>query len=76
MFLRVMIEIFIVSPGLLALMWLPLSMMCVGILLACATNTLVKGIMFATIAGTRQAIRLPVFMGAAMLPGLLVALLW
>lgn len=48
----------------------------VGILLACATNTVVKGIMFATISGTRQAIRLPVFMGVAMLPGLLVVLLW
>ncbi len=171
MFLRVMIEIFVVYPGLLVRMWLPLSLMCagllagfvwlwlrrgrsspdvsrdvevrnplqlgmalqfgillaailllseamkawfgdygvyalsvvsgimdvdaitlslaksarqsaqadvaiVGILLACATNTLVKGIMFATITGTRQAIRLPVFMGVAMLPGLLVALLW
>ncbi len=46
----------------------------IGILLACATNTLVKGIMFAIITGTRQAIRLPLFMGCVMLPGLLIAL--
>jgi uncharacterized membrane protein (DUF4010 family) len=48
----------------------------IGILLACATNTVVKGIMFATIVGIRQTIRLPLFMVAAMVPGLLVALLW
>ncbi len=48
----------------------------VGILLACATNTLVKGTMFAIITGTRQAIWLPLFMGLAMLPGLLVAVFW
>jgi uncharacterized membrane protein (DUF4010 family) len=171
MFLRVMIEIFVVYPGLLAEMWLPLSVMCagllagflwlwlrrerskpevsrdievrnplqlgmalqfgallaailllseamkawfgdygiyalsvvsgvmdvdaitlslarsaqqhlesevavIGILLACATNTLAKGIMFAGITGIRQAIRLPLFMGVAMLPGLLIAVLW
>ncbi len=171
MFLRVMIEIFVVYPGLLAKMWLPLSVMCagllvgflwlwlrreeergdasrdievqnplqlgmalqfgivlaavlllseamkawfgdygiyalsvisgvmdvdaitlslaksaqqqretdvatVGILLACATNTMVKGLMFAIITGARQAIWLPFFMGFAMLPGLLIAVLW
>ncbi len=48
----------------------------VGILLACATNTLVKGIMFAVITRARHAIWLPVFMGFAMLPGLLIAMLW
>lgn len=171
MFLRVMIEIFVVYPGLLAKMWLPLSVMCagllagffwlwlrrgesreevsrdiemknplqlgmalqfgivlaavlllseamkawfgdygiyalsvvsgvmdvdaitlslaksaqqqretdvaiVGILLACATNTLVKGIIFAVITGTRHVIWLPFFMGFTMLPGLLIAVLW
>jgi uncharacterized membrane protein (DUF4010 family) len=48
----------------------------VGILLACATNTLVKGIMFASITGSKQAIRLVLFMGIAMVPGLLIAVLW
>jgi uncharacterized membrane protein (DUF4010 family) len=48
----------------------------IGILLACATNTLVKGIMFAIITGTRKAVLLPVFMGLAMLPGLFVAMIW
>ncbi len=44
-----------------------------GIVLACATNTLVKGVLFAVIAGFRENIRLPLFMCAAMLPGLLIA---
>jgi len=44
-----------------------------GIVLACATNTLVKGVLFAFIAGFRENIRLPLFMCAAMLPGLLIA---
>ena len=44
-----------------------------GIVLACATNTLVKGVLFAAIAGHRQNLRVPLLMTAAMLPGLLIA---
>ena len=45
----------------------------VGIVLACATNTLVKGVLFAVIAGFRKNIRVPLLMCAAILPGLFVA---
>jgi uncharacterized membrane protein (DUF4010 family) len=44
-----------------------------GIVLAAATNTLVKGIVFAFIAGIRETIRLPFLLLAAILPGLLTA---
>lgn len=44
-----------------------------GIVLAAATNTLVKGIIFAFIAGIRDNIRLPLFLLAVILPGLLTA---
>jgi uncharacterized membrane protein (DUF4010 family) len=46
-----------------------------GIVLACATNTLVKGLLFAVIAGFRQHYQLPLLVAAAITPGLLVALL-
>ena len=46
-----------------------------GIVLACATNTLVKGVIFAVIAGFRENIRVPLLMTAAMLPGLITAIL-
>jgi uncharacterized membrane protein (DUF4010 family) len=46
-----------------------------GIVLACATNTLVKGVLFAAIAGYRENLRVPLLMTAAMLPGLLIAIL-
>ncbi len=45
-----------------------------GILLACLTNTLVKGVMFAVIAGIRDHFRLPLLMLGAMIPGCAVAL--
>jgi uncharacterized membrane protein (DUF4010 family) len=45
-----------------------------GIVLACATNTLFKGILFAGIAGFRKNIRVPVLMFAAMVPGVIIAL--
>jgi uncharacterized membrane protein (DUF4010 family) len=45
-----------------------------GILLACLTNTLVKGVIFAFIAGVRIHFRLPLLMLAAMIPGCIVAL--
>jgi uncharacterized membrane protein (DUF4010 family) len=49
-----------------------------GIILSSATNTVVKGVIFAFIAGVRDNIRLLLFMIAAMLPGLFIAisLLW
>jgi uncharacterized membrane protein (DUF4010 family) len=46
----------------------------IGILLACLTNTLVKGVIFAFIAGVRVHFKLPLLMLAAMLPGCAVAL--
>ncbi|MFO7913211.1 MAG: DUF4010 domain-containing protein, partial [Desulfotignum sp.] len=45
-----------------------------GIILACITNTLVKGVIFAFIAGFKDNFRLPLLMLAAMVPGCLVAL--
>ena len=45
-----------------------------GIVLACATNTLVKGVAFAVIAGFRENIRVPLLMSAAILPGLVIAI--
>ncbi len=45
-----------------------------GILLACLTNTLVKGVIFAFIAGIRVHFRLPLLMLGAMIPGCVVAL--
>lgn len=44
-----------------------------GIVLAAATNTLVKGFIFAFIAGIRENIRLPFFLLAAILPGVMIA---
>jgi uncharacterized membrane protein (DUF4010 family) len=44
-----------------------------GIVLAAATNTLVKGIIFAFIAGIKENIRLPFFLLAVILPGVLIA---
>jgi len=44
-----------------------------GIILACLTNTLVKGLIFALIAGFKNNFRLPLLMLAAMIPGLIVA---
>lgn len=44
-----------------------------GIVLAAATNTLVKGIIFAFITGIRDNVRLPLFLPAVILPGLLTA---
>jgi uncharacterized membrane protein (DUF4010 family) len=44
-----------------------------GIVLAAASNTLVKGLIFAFIAGFRDTIRLPVFLLAAILPGVMIA---
>ena len=44
-----------------------------GIVLAAATNTLVKGLIFAFIAGIRENIRLPFFLLAAILPGVMIA---
>jgi uncharacterized membrane protein (DUF4010 family) len=46
-----------------------------GILLACLTNTLVKGAIFAFIAGIRIHFRLPLLMLTAMIPGCVVALI-
>lgn len=46
-----------------------------GIILACATNTLAKGLLFSGIAGFRQHFRLPLLVCVAMLPGLLLAFL-
>ncbi|MCF8112329.1 MAG: MgtC/SapB family protein [Desulfotignum sp.] len=45
-----------------------------GIILACLTNTLVKGVIFAFIAGFKDHFRLPLLMLAAMIPGCLAAL--
>jgi len=46
-----------------------------GILLACTTNTLVKGVLFTVIAGTRKHLYFPLWIGAAIIPGLLIAAL-
>lgn len=45
-----------------------------GIALACATNTLIKAIIFALVAGIRKNILLPVAVLAAILPGLFIAI--
>jgi len=45
-----------------------------GIILACLTNTLVKGMIFAFIAGFKDHFKLPLLMMAAMVPGCLAAL--
>jgi len=47
------------------------SVAAMGILLACATNTLLKGIMFATVAGIRLHYRYAIYMILAVIPGLL-----
>ena len=54
---------------------LPGEVAAMGIVLACATNTLVKGVLFAFIAGVKRNMRIPLFLAAAMLPGLLLAFL-
>jgi uncharacterized membrane protein (DUF4010 family) len=46
----------------------------VGIVLSSITNTLIKGFIFAFIAGIKNYIRLPLLMFAAMLPGLLISI--
>lgn len=46
-----------------------------GIILACITNTLFKGLMFAFIAGFKDHFKLPLLMLAAMVPGTVVALI-
>ncbi len=46
-----------------------------GILLACTTNTLIKGILFAVIAGIKKHLFLPLWMVGAIMPGLLIATL-
>ena len=43
-----------------------------GIVLACAANTIFKGLIFAIIAGFRKNMHLPLVMFAAMVPGLLI----
>ncbi|MFO7803155.1 MAG: DUF4010 domain-containing protein, partial [Desulfovermiculus sp.] len=43
-----------------------------GIVLACAANTIFKGLIFAMIAGFRKNMHLPLVMLAAMVPGLLI----
>jgi uncharacterized membrane protein (DUF4010 family) len=48
----------------------------VGIVLSSVTNTLIKGVIFAFIAGIKKNIRLPFFMFVAMLPGLLISIFW
>jgi len=45
-----------------------------GIVLASATNTLIKGIIFAAIAGWKDSIRLILFLTAVVLPGILAGL--
>lgn len=45
-----------------------------GIILACLTNTLVKGVIFAFVAGFKEHFKLPLIMLAAMIPGCLTAL--
>jgi uncharacterized membrane protein (DUF4010 family) len=45
-----------------------------GIVLACASNTVFKGMIFAIIAGFRKNFHLPLIMLAAMLPGLAITL--
>jgi uncharacterized membrane protein (DUF4010 family) len=45
-----------------------------GIVLASATNTLIKGIIFAAIAGWKESIRLILFLTAVVLPGILAGL--
>jgi uncharacterized membrane protein (DUF4010 family) len=45
-----------------------------GIVLACATNTVFKGLIFAFIAGFRKNKHVPLIMFAAMLPGLAMTL--
>jgi uncharacterized membrane protein (DUF4010 family) len=46
-----------------------------GIVLACLTNTLIKGLIFALITGFKNNFKLPLLMLAAMIPGLIVAFL-
>ena len=43
----------------------------IGIVLASATNTLVKGIIFAVIAGWKESVKLILFLTVAVLPGIL-----
>ncbi|MDZ7757264.1 hypothetical protein [Rhodohalobacter sp.] len=45
-----------------------------GIVLASATNTLVKGFIFAVIAGWKESIKLILFLTAAVVPGILAGL--
>ena len=45
-----------------------------GIVLASATNTIVKGFIFAVIAGWKESLKLILFLFAAVLPGLLAGL--
>ncbi len=52
----------------------PLQIAVLGILLACLTNTLVKGLFFAFVAGYKDHFKLPLIMLAAMVPGCLTAL--
>jgi uncharacterized membrane protein (DUF4010 family) len=53
---------------------LALEVATLGILLACLMNTLVKGLIFAFIAGFKEHFKLPLLMLAAIVPGILVAL--
>ncbi|MEA2118479.1 DUF4010 domain-containing protein [Halovibrio sp. HP20-50] len=46
----------------------------IGIILACASNTLLKGVMFATVAGIKLHYRFVVYMVIAVIPGLILGL--
>jgi len=54
---------------------LALEVATLGILLACLTNTIVKGLIFAFIAGFKDNFKLPLLMLVALVPGILVAIL-
>jgi len=54
---------------------LPPDVAALGILLASITNTLVKGAIFAWITGFRRSFRLILALIAAVVPGLIIALL-
>lgn len=53
---------------------LALEVATLGILLACLTNTFVKGLLFATIAGFKDNFKFPLLMLVAMVPGIILAI--
>lgn len=62
-----------VSLSRMALNDLSTEVASMGIVLASATNTVIKGFIFAVIAGWKESLKLILFLSAAVLPGILAA---